>query len=88
MFSLFVFSYGYNRWRDPMKPTQMLAKLCKDGKIDSPLYTPGKVKMGRRVFCLENEDESPDWYNIKGEMNQNVHTYLSYSVPRQFQKLR
>lgn len=58
-----------------MKPTQMLAKLCKDGKIDSPIYTPGKVKMGRRVFCLENEDDSPDWYNIKGEMNQNVHIY-------------
>uniref|UniRef100_A0A9J7YHL1 Otoferlin b n=1 Tax=Cyprinus carpio carpio TaxID=630221 RepID=A0A9J7YHL1_CYPCA len=28
--------HGYNVWRDPMKPTQILAKLCKDGKIDPP----------------------------------------------------
>nr|CAD7590206.1 unnamed protein product [Timema genevievae] len=37
-------SYGYNQWRDPMKPTQILTKLCKDGKIDGPIYTNGKVK--------------------------------------------
>ncbi|XP_047105001.1 otoferlin-like [Schistocerca piceifrons] len=48
--------YGYNQWRDPMKPTQILAKLCKDGKIDSPSYSPGKVKVGRQVFCLQSED--------------------------------
>lgn len=72
-----------------MKPTQMLAKLCKDGKIDSPIYTPGKVKMGRRVFCLENEDDSPDWYNIKGEMNQ-MYIFIirrSTSVPKVEMKL-
>nr|CAD7193654.1 unnamed protein product [Timema douglasi] len=33
--------YGYNQWRDPMKPTQILTKLCKDGKIDGPIYTNG-----------------------------------------------
>ncbi|XP_054274223.1 otoferlin-like [Macrosteles quadrilineatus] len=58
--------YGYNRWRDPMKPTQILAKLCKDGKMDAPAYSPGKVKVGRRTFCLQNTEDSPDWYNIKG----------------------
>ena len=25
---------GYNEWRDPMKPSQILAKMCKEGKID------------------------------------------------------
>uniref|UniRef100_A0A673K5P8 Otoferlin-like n=1 Tax=Sinocyclocheilus rhinocerous TaxID=307959 RepID=A0A673K5P8_9TELE len=33
--------HGYNVWRDPMKPTQILAKLCKDGKMDPPQYGPG-----------------------------------------------
>uniref|UniRef100_A0A3B3WXK2 C2 domain-containing protein n=1 Tax=Poecilia mexicana TaxID=48701 RepID=A0A3B3WXK2_9TELE len=38
--------HGYNIWRDPMKPSQILAKLCKEGKIDGPHYGPGgKVKV-------------------------------------------
>uniref|UniRef100_A0A7N8WNY0 Otoferlin a n=1 Tax=Mastacembelus armatus TaxID=205130 RepID=A0A7N8WNY0_9TELE len=38
--------HGYNIWRDPMKPSQILAKLCKDGKLDGPHYGPGgKVKV-------------------------------------------
>ena len=24
---------GYNEWRDPMKPSQILTKLCKEGKV-------------------------------------------------------
>lgn len=34
-----------------MKPSQILAKLCKDGKIDGPHYGPGgKVKVANRIF--------------------------------------
>jgi hypothetical protein len=52
-------SEGYNAWRDPMKPTHILSKLCKDGKIDGPYYQPGKVRVGNRLFTapLEVEDE-------------------------------
>ncbi|CAK6961861.1 otoferlin isoform X12 [Scomber scombrus] len=53
--------HGYNVWRDPMKPTQVLAKLCKDGKIDGPHYGPGgKVKVASRIFTgpTEIEDEN------------------------------
>jgi len=52
-------SEGYNAWRDPMKPTQILSKLCKDSKIDGPYYQPGKVRVGNRIFTapLEVEDE-------------------------------
>ncbi|XP_031731299.1 otoferlin isoform X3 [Anarrhichthys ocellatus] len=53
--------HGYNVWRDPMKPSQILAKLCKDGKIDGPHYGPGgKVKVANRIFLgpteIENEN--------------------------------
>lgn len=44
-----------------MKPTQILAKLCKDGKIDGPHYGPGgKVKVANRIFLgpTEIEDEN------------------------------
>lgn len=53
--------HGYNVWRDPMKPTHILAKLCKDGKLDGPHYGPaGRVKVENRVFMgpTEIEDEN------------------------------
>ncbi|XP_036941904.1 otoferlin isoform X3 [Acanthopagrus latus] len=53
--------HGYNVWRDPMKPSQILAKLCKEGKIDGPHYGPGgKVKVANRIFTgpIEIEDEN------------------------------
>uniref|UniRef100_A0A8C9XMX1 Otoferlin n=1 Tax=Sander lucioperca TaxID=283035 RepID=A0A8C9XMX1_SANLU len=55
--------HGYNVWRDPMKPTQILAKLCKDGKLDGPHYGPaGRVKVENRVFMAptEIEDENDE----------------------------
>ncbi|XP_077147937.1 otoferlin isoform X13 [Ranitomeya variabilis] len=53
--------HGYNMWRDPMKPTQILSKLCKEGKIDGPHFGPGgRVKVMNRVFTgpTEIEDEN------------------------------
>ncbi|XP_035279805.1 otoferlin isoform X6 [Anguilla anguilla] len=53
--------HGYNQWRDPMKPTQILARLCKEGKLDGPHYGPGgRVKVANRVFLgpTEIEDEN------------------------------
>lgn len=51
-------SHGYNVWRDPMKPTQILAKLCKDGKLDGPHYGPGgRVKVDNCVFMAPTEIE-------------------------------
>ncbi|XP_050994691.1 otoferlin isoform X8 [Labeo rohita] len=53
--------HGYNVWRDPQKPTQILAKLCKEAKLDGPHYGPGgRVKVANRIFLgpTEIEDES------------------------------
>ncbi|KAM9316351.1 LOW QUALITY PROTEIN: otoferlin [Gastrophryne carolinensis] len=53
--------HGYNMWRDPMKPSQILSKLCKEGKIEGPNYGPGgRVKVLNRVFTgpTEIEDEN------------------------------
>lgn len=44
-----------------MKPSQILAKLCKEGKLEAPQYGPGgKVKVANRIFfgAAEIEDES------------------------------
>ncbi|XP_055886227.1 otoferlin-like isoform X5 [Biomphalaria glabrata] len=52
--------HGYNAWRDPQKPTQILARLCKDSKVDGPYYQPGKVRVSNRIFTapMELEDEN------------------------------
>lgn len=47
---------GYNKWRDPMKPTQILSKLCKDSKLDPPAYSHGRVTIGKQIFTLSNEE--------------------------------
>uniref|UniRef100_G1QPS9 Otoferlin n=1 Tax=Nomascus leucogenys TaxID=61853 RepID=G1QPS9_NOMLE len=54
-------THGYNIWRDPMKPSQILTSLCKDGKVDGPHFgPPGRVKVANRVFTgpSEIEDEN------------------------------
>ena len=64
--TFFYYSEGYNAWRDPMKPSQILTKLCKDGKVDGPYYQPGKVRVGNRIFTapLEIEDDNGKRYKI------------------------
>lgn len=65
---------GYNRWRDAMKPTQILAKLCKDIKIDPPVYEYGRVRVGRTIFNMSMDDPelftNPD--TIQEQMALNV----------------
>ncbi|CRK93099.1 CLUMA_CG006578, isoform A [Clunio marinus] len=51
---------GYNAWRDPMKPTQILLKLCKDNKLENPHYFQDRVVIGR--YCMTfGKDEVIAW---------------------------
>uniref|UniRef100_H2Z074 C2 domain-containing protein n=1 Tax=Ciona savignyi TaxID=51511 RepID=H2Z074_CIOSA len=52
--------FGYNQWRDPMKPSEILKKLCKELKLDGPHFMPGKVRVGNKTFqgAIELEDEN------------------------------
>ena len=75
---------GYNVWRDPMKPSQILAKLCKEGKLEAPQYGPGgKVKVANRIFfgAAEIEDES-------GRAPQLIHTCLPSVVSHLYISLK
>uniref|UniRef100_A0A3B4VC77 Otoferlin n=1 Tax=Seriola dumerili TaxID=41447 RepID=A0A3B4VC77_SERDU len=63
--------HGYNVWRDPMKPSQILAKLCKDGKIDAPHYGPGgKVKVASRIF--QGQTEIEDENGLKKQTEEHL----------------
>lgn len=60
-----------------MKPTQILSKLCKDAKIDGPMYSHGKVTIGRKAFSLSNE-EMEYYVHAKGKYNNSTHRPSMY----------
>ncbi|MBN3319754.1 FR1L6 protein, partial [Atractosteus spatula] len=41
---------GYNAWRDAIKPTELLTKLCKEHRLDGPHLRPGRITIGDKVF--------------------------------------
>lgn len=49
-FSYVTASEGYNAWRDAIKPTELLVKLCKENRLDSPHFTPGRITIGEKVY--------------------------------------
>ncbi|XP_037553311.1 otoferlin, partial [Nematolebias whitei] len=74
--------HGYNVWRDPLKPTHILAKLCKDGKLDGPHYGPGgRVKVENRVFMAPTEIE--DENGLKKQTDE----HLALSVLRHWEEI-
>ena len=45
---------GYNEWRDPARPSQILARLCREAKVDGPHFTGShSVRVGDRTFTVE-----------------------------------
>uniref|UniRef100_A0A310T8F5 C2 domain-containing protein n=1 Tax=Xenopus tropicalis TaxID=8364 RepID=A0A310T8F5_XENTR len=57
---------GYNAWRDSTKPTEILAKLCKDNKLDGPYLRPGQIQIGGKIFTgqtiFNQDDEQVESY--------------------------
>ena len=62
-----------------MKPTQILAKLCKDGKIDGPSYSNGKVKVGRQTFFLQADDSDCN-VNTKGNSKPSIFMFVTIFI--------
>lgn len=57
---------GYNAWRDCLKPTQILTKLCKDSQLPEPEYRLEEVKVSNKIFKIPN-NILPVGENKKGE---------------------
>ncbi|KAM8858333.1 fer-1-like protein 6 [Synchiropus picturatus] len=57
---------GYNAWRDCLKPSELLAKLCKDNNLDPPDFSPGRITVADKVFTgktlFMNEDQPVESY--------------------------
>lgn len=71
----FFGSTGYNRWRDPMKPTQILSRLCKENKLDVPHYFQDRVAIGK--YCMTfSEEEVIAWNGPTTCKNRDEHLAL------------
>ena len=57
-----LYRFGFNKWRDPQRPTHILAKLCKDEALDGPHYNNGRVQVEGITFRAPGQiqDESGD----------------------------
>ncbi|XP_044072290.1 fer-1-like protein 6 isoform X2 [Siniperca chuatsi] len=57
---------GYNAWRDCLKPSELLSKLCKENGLDGPHFTPGRITLADKVFTgktlFMHEDEPEESY--------------------------
>ncbi|XP_054471398.1 fer-1-like protein 6 [Anoplopoma fimbria] len=57
---------GYNAWRDCLKPSELLSKLCRDNGLDEPQFRPGRITVADKVFigktCFMHEDEPLESY--------------------------
>lgn len=49
---------GFNQWRDPVKPMQILARLCRDHKLDGPHFLNNGVRIGGRNFNVQGISDS------------------------------
>lgn len=57
-------SDGYNAWRDSLKPSELLTKLCRDNGLEDPHFVPGRITVagkvftGKTLFMNEGEDSA------------------------------
>ncbi|XP_069388583.1 fer-1-like protein 6 isoform X2 [Paralichthys olivaceus] len=63
---------GYNAWRDCLKPSELLSKLCKENNLDGPHFSPGRITLADKVFTgktlfmqEEQEVESYEHLSLK-----------------------
>lgn len=56
-------SDGYNAWRDCLKPSELLSKLCRDNGLEDPLFSPGRITVAEKVFTGKTlfMNEGQDW---------------------------
>ncbi|KAM4608723.1 fer-1-like protein 6 [Polymixia lowei] len=57
---------GYNAWRDSLKPSELLSRLCRDSRLDGPHFRPGRITVADRVFTgktlFMDEDQPVESY--------------------------
>ena len=52
--------FGYNTWRDPQKPTQILERLCREFGFDAPEFKPREDMSGSILHVAGRQFEASE----------------------------
>ncbi|GAB6022296.1 hypothetical protein CHUAL_006419 [Chamberlinius hualienensis] len=74
-------TFGYNSWRDAMKPTQVLAKLCKDNHLGVPLYKDNCVRVANKNFVLQQRSDG-SYVRVSDEQLALAVLHLWTNIPK------
>lgn len=60
---------GYNAWRDCLKPSELLSKLCRENGLDDPIFSPGRITVANKVFTgktifMEEEEQVESYEHL------------------------
>ncbi|KAM7406952.1 hypothetical protein PAMA_002925 [Pampus argenteus] len=57
---------GYNAWRDCLKPSELLSKMCRENGLDGPHFRPGHITLAGKTFSgktvFMHEDQPVESY--------------------------
>ncbi|XP_029967575.1 fer-1-like protein 6 isoform X2 [Salarias fasciatus] len=57
---------GYNAWRDCLKPSELLSKMCRENGLEGPTFRPGRITVADKVFTgktlFMDEDQPVESY--------------------------
>ena len=82
---VFFYRFGFNKWRDPMRPTQILAKICKEEGLDGPHYSTGRVRIDNKVFGATSQvlEESGMFWQFNNSYRTSLsEVFLSVTLDR------
>lgn len=82
---VFFYRFGFNKWRDPMRPTQILAKICKEEGLDGPHYSTGRVRIDNKVFGATSqvlEESGMFWQSNNSYRTSLSEVFLSVTLDR------
>ena len=68
---------GYNEWRDPVKPSQILARMCREARLDGPFFSRNSVRVGDRTFTVERD---PNNEEILNSLDNSLEEQLALGV--------
>ncbi|XP_051879497.1 fer-1-like protein 6 [Pristis pectinata] len=71
---------GYNAWRDSMKPTEILTRMCRENGLQGPFYKMGEIEVQGKVFVGQTT------FMEDGELEVS-HEHLALKVLRQWSTL-
>ena len=59
-----------------MKPSMILSKLCKEGKVDGPYFSKNQVRVADRVFTVEKDQTTAESPTNSKSRNASVFEFL------------